>query len=116
MEKMILTNISLDELADKIAEKLTSSQQELNTYKEKQEAKEYLSIEEASEVIHLAKPTIYGLTHRSAIPHLKKGRKLWFKRSELLSWLDSGRIQTKEEIEEEAIAHLRSIHRNHKTG
>ena len=113
MEKIILTNVSLDEIVDKIVERLASSKQELIHHEENKDAKEYLSVEEASELIRLAVTTIYGLTHNKAIPYLKKGRKLWFKRSELLQWLDSGRKETKEESEADALDHFRK-YQSHK--
>jgi excisionase family DNA binding protein len=118
MEKMILTNVSLEELAEKIAEIIQLSGQGFVKNQDRQETKEikeYLSLQEASELIQLAKPTIYGLTHRNEIPFIKKGKKLWYKRSELLTWLDSGRKQTREETEEQAMLQLKSSHRNYKS-
>ncbi len=70
--------------------------------------KEILTITDASELLNLAKPTIYGLTSKGEIPYFKKAKKLYFKRSELLEWLNGGRHKTNAEIEQEATNYLKS--------
>jgi len=62
---------------------------------------EILTIEQASKLINLAKPTIYGLTCKNLIPFIKKAKKLYFRRTTLLQWLDEGRIKTDDEIKKE---------------
>ncbi len=57
-----------------------------------------LSIKQAAEFLNLSVPCIYALVHRKAIPVSKRGRRLFFKREELLSWLDGGRKLTVNEI------------------
>jgi excisionase family DNA binding protein len=57
-----------------------------------------ITIDDASALIRLAKPTIYFLTSQSKIPVIKKGKRLFFSKIELLDWLKSGRIVTTEEI------------------
>lgn len=57
-----------------------------------------LTINEASELLHLAKPTIYFLTSNSKIPVFKKGKRLFFSKIELLNWLKSGRRLTLDQI------------------
>lgn len=57
-----------------------------------------LSIVQASELLGIAKNTIYGLSSESKIPVIKKGKRLYFSKKELLEWLRSGRRATLEEI------------------
>jgi excisionase family DNA binding protein len=57
----------------------------------KKETSELLSIEDASKYLNLAKQTLYGFTSRGIIPYLKKGKKLYFKRSELDKWINEGK-------------------------
>lgn len=52
------------------------------------------------------KPTVYGWVHQSLIPHHKKGKKLFFLKSEIDNWLKSGRKKTLSEIASEANAYL----------
>lgn len=50
----------------------------------------YLTIDQAAEVIRLAKSTVYGLVHRNKIPYHKSGKRVLFKKSELSEWLLKG--------------------------
>jgi hypothetical protein len=40
------------------------------------------------------------------IPHYKLGKKIYFKRSDLIEWINKHRVRTREEIEQEALANL----------
>lgn len=74
--------------AQKSAQPVQSSEQD-----------EILFINQAAKFLNLAKPTLYGLTSKNEIPYIKKGKKLIFRRSELLKWLDEGRRKTNKEIQ-----------------
>jgi excisionase family DNA binding protein len=50
-----------------------------------------------------AKATIYGKVTRKEIPFYKKGKHLYFKKSEIDEWLLSGKITTKAEEDKNAI-------------
>ena len=65
-----------------------------------------LSIDEAVVLLNLAKPTVYNLVSSGKIPVMKKSKRLYFSRNELLNWLQSGRKKTIEEIEEEAKSYV----------
>nr|WP_295877368.1 helix-turn-helix domain-containing protein [uncultured Chitinophaga sp.] len=70
------------------------------------ETKDLLTINEASSFINLAKPTIYGLVGQSKIPCMKRGKRLYFSRQELTTWIKSGRKKTAQDIEAEADNYL----------
>jgi excisionase family DNA binding protein len=59
-----------------------------------------LSIQEASAFLNLATQTLYGFTSNRSIPFIKKGKKLYFKKSALESWLSEGRKATVKEMSE----------------
>ena len=59
---------------------------------------EYIDLSEAARLTGFAETTIYGLTSKREIPHYKPGKKLRFKRSELIEWLESHRQMTREEL------------------
>jgi hypothetical protein len=40
------------------------------------------------------------------IPHYKVGKTLYFKRTELIEWIEKHRVRTRKEIEQEALANL----------
>jgi len=58
---------------------------------------------------HPAKATVYGWIHATKIPHSKKGKRLFFKKSEIDEWLQSGRRKTDIEIEREADDYLNNM-------
>lgn len=53
---------------------------------------ELIFVDEASILTGLSKSTIYLKTSTNKIPHMKRGGKLYFKRSELLTWIEEGKI------------------------
>lgn len=59
---------------------------------------EILDINGAVEITGNSKNTIYQLTSKKLIPHFKRGRKLYFKRSELLKWIEAGKQKTVDEM------------------
>jgi excisionase family DNA binding protein len=78
------------------------------------EADQLLTIGQASEILHLTVPTIYGLVQRAEVPVCKRGKRLYFSKQELTSWIMSGRKKTVAEIESEANAYMTANSR--KTG
>lgn len=50
-----------------------------------------LNINQAAKFLNLAKPTVYALTSKKKVPFFKTGKKLYFKRSELLEWIEAGK-------------------------
>ena len=81
--------------------------QEFKLLEQKEAHKEILTIDEASELLNLAKPTIYTLTSRGEIPYNKVSKKLLFKYSDLMAWVDSGRCKTNAELQKEAEAYVK---------
>jgi excisionase family DNA binding protein len=53
----------------------------------------------AQEVTRLSKPRIYALVSARAIPHAKRGNRLYFNRDELLAWVAQGKRTTKAQFE-----------------
>ena len=59
---------------------------------------ELMDVDQASKFLHLAKQTLYGLTSERLIPYLKRGKRIYFKKEELLNWVNQGKMKTREEI------------------
>lgn len=72
------------------------------------EKEEFLNIEEAAEFLNLSVPTIYSKVSRREIPHIKRGKRLYFSSKELTEFLKSGRVKTIDELEADADAYLTS--------
>ena len=67
-------------------------------------ADELGGLDMAVKITGLARRTIYKRTHRREIPHRRVGGRLYFKRSELLEWIENGRRPMASEIAEERMA------------
>ncbi|MDJ1469071.1 helix-turn-helix domain-containing protein [Cytophagaceae bacterium DM2B3-1] len=63
-------------------------------------------IELAMQITGLAQSTIYNLVCAGSIPHMKRGRKLYFSKPELEAWILAGKQKTLQELEEEIKRHL----------
>jgi len=65
-----------------------------------------IDIDEATQLLGIAKPTVYDKTSKGEIPHMKRGKRLYFSKKELLEWLKSGRRKMRSDIEQEAKAYI----------
>lgn len=103
-----MTNLNtlFEELIKKISERVSENVlQSINTLVPIEEPS-FLTIDEAAKLINLTKPTVYGLVHQNKIPYIKKGKRLYFVKSELLAWINSGKQTTKSEAEIKADDYL----------
>lgn len=67
--------------------------------------KEVLTSDEAAKYMGVSKSYLYKLTMRQQIPHFKPmGKMCYFNRLELEQWLQSNRVATTPEIEQQAQA------------
>lgn len=81
------------ELFDKRLTAIESSQREIIARLQSTNtdpADEVGGLELAAQVTRLSKDRIYTLVSKRLIPHKKRGNRLTFRRSELLTWLDEG--------------------------
>ncbi|CAG5074545.1 hypothetical protein DYBT9623_05232 [Dyadobacter sp. CECT 9623] len=66
----------------------------------------FVNITEAAQILELAVPTVYNLVSAGRIPVMKKSKRLYFSRKELLDYIRTGRRKTIEEIEDEARSYV----------
>ena len=91
---MVQENLILDKLTE-IAQKLDEQNMLQKTV---------LNFNEACKYLDVSSSHLYKLTCNKSVPHFcPQGKKLYFKREELDSWLQRNRQQTNEELEETAI-------------
>lgn len=69
-------------------------------------AKNILDLDEAVLFTGFSKGHIYRLTSDRKIPHFKKSRKLYFKKSELEDWMLEQKILTEDEIQSKASTYV----------
>ena len=65
-----------------------------------------LTIQEAAEFLSLTVPTMYSKCSKGELPVMKRSKRLYFSRTELLDYLKDGRKKSNAEIEQEAKAYL----------
>ena len=65
-----------------------------------------LTIQETADFLSLSVPTIYSKVSKGEIPVMKRSKRLYFSRSELVGYLKQGRGKTNYEIEDEAEKNL----------
>lgn len=69
-------------------------------------SKTVLGIDEAALFTGLSVGHIYRLTSSKQIPHFKKSRKLYFKKTELEEWMLERKILTEDEIRSKASTYV----------
>ena len=76
-------------LAEKISENVKRS---LRSQKENKEEEEiFMDVERVAKLLQLSKQTIYGLVNQKKIPFHKRGKKLYFLKTEIINWVVAGR-------------------------
>jgi excisionase family DNA binding protein len=68
--------------------------------------KDTMTIKEAAQFLGVSKQSIYHHTMTRSIPHYKIGKKLYFLKPELDSWIQKHRVKTQAELVEEANTYL----------
>lgn len=65
-----------------------------------------LTIQQAAEFLSLSVPTLYSKVSKGELPVMKRGKRLYFSRTELMEYIKEGRKKSNAEIEAEAEAYL----------
>lgn len=108
MKNLVFTQISIPEIRDLF-------RQELETYfkanrqpeQSSEPPEQFLTIREAAELLNLTVPTMYSKVSRGELPGvMKRSKRLYFSRAELIEYLKKGRRKSNTEIEAEAEAYL----------
>lgn len=103
MKDLVLTSINKEEFKEIFEEAfhrvLDQRQSKLTG---DTESEQFLDVTKASIFLGIAKPTIYAKCSKLQIPHFKKGKKLYFRKKELIEWLQSGKRKTSQQIQAEA--------------
>lgn len=94
----------LSATVNQLKEDLSSISSQLGKKTEDKESEPFIGIDDACELLHLAKPTIYKMAQKGLIPHYKPTKELLFRRSELVKWVEDSHRFGKISIEEMAKA------------
>ena len=70
------------------------------------EKDELLTVRDAAQFLSLSVPTIYGLISKSELPVMKRSKRCYFSKSDLLHYVRQGRKKTLAETAQEANDYL----------
>ena len=75
----------------------------------KKQCKEVLTTQEVADYLGVSKSCVYKWTMSRVIPHYKAptGKLCYFNRKEIEDWMQSNRVQTDEEISQQAQTYLK---------
>ena len=65
-----------------------------------------LTVQQTAEFLNLSVPTIYSKVSKGELPVMKRSKRLYFSKKELIEYLKAGRKKTNSEIEAEADQYL----------
>lgn len=92
-DKIYPDNVENDAISDIVENKIEVIT-DLTINKTPRQIKEneiFIDIIQLSELLMLAKQTIYGMVHEDKIPYHKRGKKLYFIKDDIIEWVKSGR-------------------------
>lgn len=93
---------NLDCRLERIEQYLIALNEKVNLENSDQDSvDQMLTVEEAAGLLKLSKQTLYRYVQLKVIPVHKKGKRLYFIKSELVDWVKTGRKKTMDEIIEE---------------
>jgi excisionase family DNA binding protein len=108
MHNVVLSPIDPETLISSISERVTANilKAVRNEQPTTDQPEQLLTIQEAAEFLSLTVPTMYSKVSKGELPVMKRSKRLYFSRTELLEYLKDGRKKSKTEIEAEAKAYL----------
>jgi excisionase family DNA binding protein len=108
MHNVVLSPIDPETLISSISERVTANilKAVRNEQPTTDQPEQLLTIQEAAEFLSLTVPTMYSKVSKGELPVMKRSKRLYFSRTELLEYLKDGRKKSNAEIEQEAEAYL----------
>lgn len=101
MQAVTITQITPPELETIIENALKKFLQSQKSHSQQNE-EELLTVQDAANFLSLSVPTIYGLISKGELPVMKRSKRCYFSKIELINYLKEGRKKTVSETEIEA--------------
>jgi excisionase family DNA binding protein len=109
MEKITFTQLTEEDLREMIRQELTDFfKDKICSKAESQKDGEYLNVTQAAEFLGLTKQTIYFYIKTAILPSYKFGKRVFFKKSEILEYIGKLRRKSKDEINEIADEYIKA--------
>ncbi len=105
MQAVTITQISapeLETLIENSIKKVLSGQIQSIS----KETDELLTVQDAAKFLSLSVPTIYGLISKNELPVMKRSKRCYFSKIELVNYLKQGRKKTSSETSKEAVNYI----------
>lgn len=107
MENLTFTQLSIPEIRQMLRQELVNYFETHRPYEGGQpEQEEFLTIQQAAAMLKLSVATLYGYSQRAEIPVNKRGKRLYFPKSDLIEWIKQGKKKTLAEEAADADAYL----------
>jgi len=106
---MIIVQLDSEQLSNLIQSSVRNVLKEIppHAVEPTDQPEQLLTIKEAAEFLSLAVPTIYSKCSKGELPLMKRGKRLYFSRTELLEYIKIGRKKSNAEITAEADEYIR---------
>ena len=108
MQAVTITQITppeLETLIENSIRKILNSQKNNDP---QPQTDDLLTVQDTAKFLTLSVPTVYGLISKGAIPCMKRSKRVYFSKAELINYLQQGKKRTVSEIEAETDAYLSS--------
>lgn len=107
MDNIIFTQLSILELRQILRQELEACFETQKQSPDQPEATDkLLTVPQAAEFLSLAVPTVYSLISKGELPCMKRSKRVYFSRSELMDYLKTGRKKSNTEIQAQADQYL----------
>lgn len=105
MEEIMITRLTVDELKEMLRVEMQAALASIPSV-DGVPQEDLLSTSGACDLLNIARSTLYNLVYKQTIPCMKRGKKLYFSKKELVKWVAQGRKETQAEIDAQAQAFI----------
>ncbi|UAY51289.1 helix-turn-helix domain-containing protein [Ferruginibacter albus] len=112
MQDMVILQISPTELKILIEETIRDVFKTTPTTVHEDDS--FLTVQEAANFLHLSVSTIYSLVSKKKLPVMKRSKRCYFSKKELLNYLKDGRRKTTKEMEDDGVVFVDNFLKNQK--
>lgn len=105
---MIIVQLDSEQLSNLIESSVRNVLKDIQSLKGEstEQSERLLTVQEAATFLNLTVPTIYSKVSKGELPVMKRSKRLYFSRSELMKYIKAGRKKSNAEIENEAEAYF----------
>lgn len=103
---MIILQLDSEQLNSLIQNAVRKAISETPHAEKTKETDELLTVQDTAKFLSLSVPTVYGLISKGELPVMKRSKRCYFSKVELINYLKQGRKKTLAETAAEADAYL----------